>query len=188
MMRSAGYLLLLLVLFSSCMKEKKWDRHNIAVKLRAIFPNSAKVEVLDSTEYSTVRADTMNMPPPAYKALIKEEDLDSYSFILYFYNNGIGDTAVFRRVFSSFLITDLSAGLGTRKQEYVLALPLFNKSATKMVVYAVALGIPDGKHAADMEEKIIKVFDLQKIGFSGNMTDPAKESEQRRSKHADKKE
>jgi hypothetical protein len=179
-MRYIIYLLLSLALVSSCMKEKNWDRHNIKVKLKAIFPNSAKVEVLDSTEYRLVRSDSLQMPPPAYKAIIREKEYEGYSFILFFYNSGIEDTAVFGPVFRALMITDLSAGFGTRKQEHLLAMPAFNKSATKMVAYAIAVGFPDKGHIVEMENKIIAVFDLQKTEYSGNMTDPAKDSKQHR--------
>jgi len=71
------------------MKEKNWDRHNIKIKLKAIFPNSAKVEVLDSTEYRLVRSDSLQMPPPAYKAIIREKEYEGYSFILFFTTVGL---------------------------------------------------------------------------------------------------
>jgi hypothetical protein len=169
------------------MNEKKWDRRNIKVKLKAVFPNSAEVEVLDSTEYPFIRSDSLQMPRPAYKAIIREKEYEGYSFILFFYNSGIEDTALFGHVFRTLMITDLSAGFGTRKQEHLLVMPAFNKSATKMVAYAIAVGFPDKDHLADMENEIIEVFDLQKIGYSGNMTDPGAGKKPGQSKNTDKR-
>jgi hypothetical protein len=101
------------------------------------------------------------MPLPAYKALVTEKNLSPDGFIFYFYNTSFTDTSTFSKVFRAVLIHDIRGGLGTKQVEYVIAMPQFDNTGSKLIVYAVALALPESYDLAAREKTIRKVFDLQ---------------------------
>jgi hypothetical protein len=155
--RWISYLILLAFISPACLQSLEWTKEDINKKLREVFPNATSIRIFDGNEAGP---DTFRMPAPIYKALVNEKDIGSYSFIFYFYNSPGIDTVLLAKILRATIVTDITAGLGTRKPQYVFGMPQYATMTNMMVVYAVSVTLPETYDVSSAEKTIRKIFGL----------------------------
>ena len=143
--------------------------------MKQIFPNAKTINILDANALKDAKTDSLNMRLPNYKALVSENGRPDYSFIFYFYNSSLNDTSMIGKLFKASMIQNLGVSLGGKKSRYALGMPQFDKTGSKLVVYAVSLDLPQNYNLEERDQMIRKIFALQQITVKDvKLSDPTR--------------